>query len=89
MILLLLKQSNKRGCDSATTAILNERGRSSAIISILHERGCGGEGTLGFVMSGLERREAFSSVVREAKRLGYTEPGGGLGGRQVAGWGES
>ena len=31
-------------------------------------------GTLGFVMSGLQAGQPFSAVVREAHRLGYTEP---------------
>ena len=31
-------------------------------------------GTLGFVMTGLQAGQSFSAVVREAHRLGYTEP---------------
>jgi aspartokinase/homoserine dehydrogenase 1 len=43
-------------------------------------------GTLGFVMSGLQERHALSDVVREAHRLGYTEPDprDDLGGMDVA-----
>jgi homoserine dehydrogenase len=43
-------------------------------------------GTLGYVMSGLQAGEAFSAVVREAHRLGYTEPDprDDLGGVDVA-----
>lgn len=43
-------------------------------------------GTLGFVMTGLQAGEPFSAVVREAHRLGYTEPDprDDLGGLDVA-----
>ena len=43
-------------------------------------------GTLGFVMSGLQAGQPFSAVVREAHRLGYTEPDprDDLGGVDVA-----
>jgi homoserine dehydrogenase len=43
-------------------------------------------GTLGYVMSGLQTGQAFSTVVREAHRLGYTEPDprDDLGGVDVA-----
>lgn len=43
-------------------------------------------GTLGYVMSELEDGKLFSSVVQEAKRLGYTEPDprDDLGGMDVA-----
>jgi len=43
-------------------------------------------GTLGFVMSGLQDGQPFSAVVREAHRLGYTEPDprDDLGGVDVA-----
>jgi homoserine dehydrogenase len=43
-------------------------------------------GTLGFVMSGLQAGQPFSAVVREAHRLGYTEPDprDDLGGLDVA-----
>ncbi|MFO7634976.1 MAG: hypothetical protein R6W76_20685 [Caldilinea sp.] len=43
-------------------------------------------GTLGFVMSGLQEGKPFSAVVREARRLGYTEPDprDDLGGMDVA-----
>lgn len=43
-------------------------------------------GTLGFVMSGLQEGTSFSAVVREAHRLGYTEPDprDDLGGVDVA-----
>lgn len=43
-------------------------------------------GTLGFVMTGLEAGRRFSEVVREAHRLGYTEPDprDDLGGIDVA-----
>lgn len=32
-------------------------------------------GTLGYVMSEIEGGKAFSQVVKDAKSLGYTEPG--------------
>ena len=43
-------------------------------------------GTLGFVMTGLQAGQPFSEVVREAHRLGYTEPDprDDLGGLDVA-----
>ena len=43
-------------------------------------------GTLGYVMSGLQAGQPFSAVVREAHRLGYTEPDprDDLGGVDVA-----
>ena len=43
-------------------------------------------GTLGFVMTGLQAGQPFSTVVREAHRLGYTEPDprDDLGGLDVA-----
>lgn len=43
-------------------------------------------GTLGFVMTGLEQGKKFSEVVKEAARLGYTEPDprDDLGGIDVA-----
>ena len=43
-------------------------------------------GTLGYVMSGLQQGQSFSAVVREAYRLGYTEPDprDDLGGVDVA-----
>jgi homoserine dehydrogenase len=43
-------------------------------------------GTLGFVMTGLQAGQPFSAVVREAHRLGYTEPDprDDLGGLDVA-----
>jgi len=43
-------------------------------------------GTLGYVMTGLESGRSYSSVVREALRLGYTEPDprDDLGGTDVA-----
>ncbi len=43
-------------------------------------------GTLGYVMTGLQKGESFSAVVREAHKLGYTEPDprDDLGGVDVA-----
>ena len=43
-------------------------------------------GTLGFVMTGLQAGQPFSAIVREAHRLGYTEPDprDDLGGLDVA-----
>lgn len=43
-------------------------------------------GTLGYVMTGLQAGQAFSEIVREAHRLGYTEPDprDDLGGIDVA-----
>jgi homoserine dehydrogenase len=43
-------------------------------------------GTLGYVMTGLEAGQSFSTIVREAHRLGYTEPDprDDLGGVDVA-----
>lgn len=43
-------------------------------------------GTLGYVMTGLQKGESFSAIVREAHKLGYTEPDprDDLGGVDVA-----
>lgn len=43
-------------------------------------------GTLGYVMTGLQQGESFSAIVREAHKLGYTEPDprDDLGGVDVA-----
>ena len=71
-------------------------GAALPVIATLNRlMGCGDEvqriagtfsGTLGFAMTGLEAGQPFSAIVREAHRLGYTEPDprDDLGGVDVA-----
>ncbi len=71
-------------------------GAGLPVIATLHRLLAGGDtvhriagalsGTLGYVMAGVQQGRAFSAVVREAHRLGYTEPDprDDLGGVDVA-----